>query len=116
MATAKVTVDMSGVAKKINRLKSNRKLGLFISSEAAKGMNRYVPMRDGALRDSADASVPLKITYNTPYAHYIWNGISKGGGGIKYTEPGVTSHWEEHYAAAHGEELGRAATNYVKGL
>lgn len=114
MATVKV--DMSGVPKKVSRLKKNTMLGKFMANEAMKGMNRYVPMRDGPLRDSADASVPFVVSYNTPYAHYIWEGVSKTGKSLSFTEPGAVSHWEEHYAKAHGEELGRAATKYAKGL
>lgn len=119
MATIKV--DMSGVPKKISRLKKNRKLGLYLSAQAAAGMYRYVPKREKILAGNPDTSVPFMVTYNTPYAHYIWNGISynrKGEpvGELKYTEPGTVSHWDKHYAKAHGEELGRAATKYAKGL
>lgn len=117
MATVKV--DMSGVSAKMNKIKSNRLLGLHLNVEAAKGMERYVPVRDNALRESVDTSKPFMVSYTMPYAHYIWNGISynkKGEavGELKYTEPGTLSHWEEHYQKSHGRELAKSATDFIR--
>lgn len=114
MATIKV--DMSGVSKKVQSLKPDKRLGQFMAETAMAGMDPYVPFRDGALSKDARAE-PFKITYIAPYAHYIWNGVSKSGKELnisKEKHPKATSHWDEHYAKAHGAELGRAATDYVK--
>lgn len=112
----RIKVDMSGVTKKISDLKKNSVFGIFVANEAMSGMEDYVPFRDGVLVDSAKAS-PFKVTYTAPYARYIWNGVSKSGAKLnisKEMHDKATSHWEEHYALAHGDELARAAKKYAE--
>ena len=49
----KVTINMSGVSAKLDRIATDRGLGIFLATEAASGMDQYVPFRDGALSGSA---------------------------------------------------------------
>lgn len=107
------TYNMSGVAAKLDRICTNRKLGAFLAAEAADGMDKYVPMRTGQLVESAEIS-PFKVTYKAPYAKYPFNGY-----GMKFRtdkHPLATSHWDRAYAAAEGEKLGRAGTQFLKRL
>lgn len=108
-----ITVDMSGAGRKIDALRSNKRLGEFMASEAQRGMEPYVPMRTGALVASAKSS-PFEVEYTASYATYPYHGRNM----TIRTEmhPLATKEWDKAYASAHGEELGRAATSFVKGL
>lgn len=104
----KVTVDMSGVEKKLDKIASDDALGLYMAQQGMKFMNeRYVPKRDGALRASAKAE-PWAITWNTPYAYRHWSGY----GDTNRTTPGTQSHWEQPASVA--EYIAKQATNYLK--
>lgn len=87
-------VDTSGFGPKLARLKSNKELGLFSASEAARMMDKYVPYRSGALAGSGLASSePWKVVYAMPYAIYVWNG--RGMTFSKQTHPLARSHWSQ---------------------
>lgn len=101
-------VDMSGVAKKLDSICQNTRVGKFGASELRRDMERRVPRLDGHLRASAVVS-PFTVTYNMPYARKQWTGR-----GIRnYTTPGTGSHWEKGVNKA---ELGIALTQYIRGL
>ena len=109
-----VKVDMSGVGRKITKICTNKKLGQHLANVAAKGMDKYVPMRTGQLSGS-HTEKPFHVIYTAPYAKYPYNGR-----GMRFTKdhhPNATSHWDKAYAAAGGEEqLAKAGTDFLKGL
>lgn len=109
-----VKVDMSGVGRKLDKISSNKKLGQLLANEAAKGMDKYVPMRTGALKDFV-VPTPFHVRYAAPYAKYVFNGR-----GMKFRKdhhPNATSHWDKAYVAAGGaEKLGKAGTDFLKGM
>lgn len=87
----KVTVDMSGVSAKIQRICDNSQLQQVMATAGLRYMNQhYVPFLDGALRKSGVAS-PGKITWSAPYAHRHWSGY----GDSNRNTPGTRSHWEQ---------------------
>lgn len=88
---AKVSsVDMSGAASKLGRLKTDRELGLYAASEAARLMDKYVPYRSGALAGSVNEQ-PWRVSYTMPYAIYVWRG--RGMTFSTQTHPQARSHW-----------------------
>lgn len=92
-ATVKVRgVETKGAASKVARLKTDRELGIFAASEAARLMDQYVPARSGALYESAHTdNQPWTVSYTMPYAIYVWNGR-----GMKFStqkHPNARSHW-----------------------
>lgn len=104
--------DMSGAAAKLSRIAKDRGLGQFLASEAQRGMGPFVPFRTGALEASAVAT-PFKVTYTAEYATYPYH----GRGTIRQEHhPNATSRWDRAYAAAHGQELGDAGTEYVRAM
>lgn len=105
--------DMSGVTRKVKAISSNKKLGAFLASEAADGMDKFVPYRTGRLTDSARVE-PFHIRYIAPYAKYPFYGY-----GMKFRHdqhPNATSRWDRAYAIADGEKLGKAGTAFLKRL
>lgn len=105
--------DMSGVKAKVRSICNNRQLGTFLASEAQKGMDKYVPMRTGALAQSASVS-PFKIRYNMKYATYPYHGRNMTF--TKDKHPNATSYWDRAYAIADGQKLGEAGTRFLKTL
>ena len=92
-AKAKViSVDVSGVGPKVNRIKGSSELGIFAASEASRLMDKYVPFRSGALAASATVK-PWAVLYVAPYAPYVYDGrnmtFSKQG------HPAARSKWDE---------------------
>lgn len=88
-----VRVDMSGVPAKLSRIKTNRQLGLFASSEAMRLMDKFVPWRTGDLAASANTSEPWKVSYTAPYAQKVYE-----GNGLKFRKdfhPLAMSHWDK---------------------
>lgn len=104
-------VDMAGAASKLGRIKTDRGLGLYAASEAARLMDKYVPYRSGALAGSVDTDTPWRVKYMMPYAIYVWRG--RGMTFSTQTHPQARSHWSrplENYP----EPLARKLTAKVK--
>lgn len=107
---ATVTLDLDGIPRKVDGIKSDGGLGLFMATEAMRGMSPYVPFRNGYLDASAEAE-PFAVTYGTSYAGRMYRGTS-----LKFSRerhPLATAEWDRAYTAAHGQELARAATAYL---
>lgn len=112
MISVKVKANMSGVASNVSKIASNKALGQFLASEAQRGMDKYVPMRTGALAGSVTVK-PFHVIYTAPYAKYPYNGR---GTLSKDKHPNATSHWDRAYAIADGQKLGQAGTRFLKTL
>ena len=108
-----VSVNVSGVVSKVRRITKNKTLGMYAVNETARLLQPYVPEREGILKSATGASKPWLLVYGTPYAHYQWNGVSKGGKGLSYTKPTATSHWEKQLDKS---RLARALTAFLKGM
>ena len=110
---SKVKADMSGVAAKISKIKTNQGLGKELADTAARGMDKFVPYRSSQLSTSVQTA-PFKVSYNTVYARRIYYGE-----GFKFRKDGhplARAKWDEGYVEAGGlEELAKAGTNYLKG-
>lgn len=104
-------VDMSGVAAKLSKIATNRRLGQFLADTAANGMDKYVPFRTGHLVGSSETS-PFKVTYTANYAKYPFYGKDM----TIHTEhhPNATSRWDRAYAIAQGQELADAGTKFIR--
>ena len=107
----KVTLESGGVHRKLVSIPKDDGLGLFLATEAMRGMSQYVPMRNGFLDASATAT-PFEVSYSTPYARTVYYGDR-----LKFSHERhalATSHWADAYSAAHVGELAQAATAYLK--
>lgn len=113
MATISVTVNTSGIGKKLDSICKNQSLGRFLATEAQKGMDKYVPMRTGALASSATIK-PFHVIYNALYAKYVYNG--KGKKFRRDKHPLATPEWDDAYAKADIGKLAKSATRFLKKL
>ena len=142
MSTTKVTTIITDPKGTINRILDDE-VGKFVASEWARYFAKYVPMREGTLAQNITIK-PYQVTYNSPYAHYQWEGKLYvdpiTGNGAFYdpdygfwSRPGVTkiptdttlnyskeqnplatSPWEVPAYIAFRETVAKAVTNYLK--
>lgn len=74
-----VRIDLSGVLGKIDAMK---KMAIrAATSQAFDDISMYVPLAEGALMGSAEAGFEPEtghIEWNTPYAHYLYEGVVYG--------------------------------------
>lgn len=89
-----IKIDMSGVPKKIDEIKSDPKLGMYVAEEAARFMQPFVPEREGILKVATTNSRPWVVVYDTPYARKMYEGKADSGAPLKYTKPTAMAHWE----------------------
>lgn len=77
----------------------------------------YTPMDTGRTRDSVDASIGSGVLYYPgPYAHYIWEGVSKNGKPLIYQKknPHAGPHWVERAMADHLQDVCREAEKELR--
>ena len=72
----------------------------FLTSECAKSMDKFVPMREGNLRQYKIEG--NQIIYDQPYARYQYHGIrADGTHKVKhYTTPGTGPYWDKRMESA----------------
>lgn len=61
----------------------NGNLRLFLANTCFRRMHKYTPFDTGTLASTATIE-PGKITYEVPYAHYMYVGKTKSGEDINY--------------------------------
>lgn len=106
-----VKADFPGVPAKIDKISKNKQVGNFAANEAERLMQPYVPERDSILIGSTSIA-PFKVIYNTPYAHYQYEGRNIRN----RTKATSMSHWEKGLAGAGVAKLAQAITSFIKGL
>lgn len=97
-------VDVSGVVKKVQRIKNDDAIGTFAASEAARLMQPYVPEREGILKIAT--ARPWKVVYTVPYAAYQYYGTR-----FHHPKPTATSHWDKELDKG---ALARIVEAYIK--
>ena len=83
------------------RLKKAQK---WLANQVIKDSEEIVPLRTGRLRKSVKAKKGGKqVTYNTPYARYVYEGVRKDGRPIRFRTPGTMSHWYDEAYKRYGK-------------
>lgn len=89
----------------------NGRVQRFFTEACYKRMDKYVPKRDGFLRDIAPRTVNT-ITYESPYAHAQYVGYTKGP--VRhYTTPGTGPYWDKRMLSAERSDLVKEVQKYV---
>lgn len=99
---ARLGIDPSGKAQK------------FFTNTCRIHMDKYVPMDTGSLRENVSTTAD-KITYESPYAHYIYLGISKNGKELNYKTPLTGSYWDKKMVSAEMPDIIDEVQNYIGG-
>ena len=69
-------------------IEPNGRVQRYFQDTCYRYMNEYVPRDDGNLRRNVDLSDPTKIVYESPYAHYQYEGklyVMENGKGAYYS-------------------------------
>ena len=128
---AKVELKPVGVIKARLGIEPNGRVQRKFQSLCQQYMDKYVPYRDGNLRRNVDLSNPTQIVYESPYAHYQYEGVlyvmdngkgayyspeygfwSKKGVAktrtntpLNYHTAGTGDHWDERMKSAEMDSL-----------
>ena len=95
-------------------IEPNGRVQKFFTSTCEKHMHKYVSYRYGDLRSDVDVQAD-SITYESPYAHYQYKGISKSGKPLNYKTPGTGSYWDKRMVSAEMEQVVQEVQDYIGG-
>ena len=88
----------------------------FFSFSCRKHMDKYIPMDTGNLADTWDMGADY-ITYEQPYAHYQYIGISKSGKPLNYStekHPYAGSYWDKRMVSAEMQDVVKEVQDEVR--
>jgi len=97
-------------------LEVNGRTQKFFVDTCAKHMDKYVPMDTGELARTITKG-PDYITYEMPYAHYQYRGISNAGNPLNYSTEKhalATSYWDRHMVTAEMPDVIKEVQDYMK--
>ena len=106
-----IKMDLSGVPVKISKICKSEKVGLYFAQQAERLMAPYVPMDTGMLVDNTTVE-PFKVTYDSPYAHHIFEG--HGLNFNKEKHPLATERWDNAMSVAKGSQLANEVSNFIR--
>lgn len=95
-------------------IEPNGRVQKFFTNTCYKHMDKYVPLDKGDLRTNVDIQED-SITYESPYAHYQYKGISKSGKPLNYRTPGTGSYWDERMKSAEIQDIIKEVQDYIGG-
>lgn len=91
------TIKLNGAYFKVRRICNSDKVGYFLAQTWHKYFDKYTPTQQGILKSNVHYE-PFKVIYDSPYAHYMHEGI-------KYIDPTInasgwfdvdTGRWYSH--------------------
>lgn len=121
-------------------IEPNGRVQRYFQNACYRYMDKYVPIEDGNLRRNVDLANPNYIVYESPYAHYMYEGkvmgpnipIKRGehitgwfsprgkrkhytGKDINYHKAGTGDHWDRRMVSAEMTDLIKEVQNFVGG-
>lgn len=98
-------------------IEPNGKAQKFFAMSCYKHMDKYVPYDTGNLSLIVDV-MPNRIIYESPYAHYIYEGVSKSGKPLNYKKdkhPFATKQWDKKMWSAEKDDITKEVADYIGG-
>lgn len=89
----------------------------FLTDTCYNHMDKYVPMDSGTLSRIVTVEIG-RITYEMPYAHYMYQGVTKDGKPFNYSKdkhPYAGDHWDKRMVTAEMQEIEKEVQNYIGG-
>jgi len=105
----------SSVSQIIKNSGINDNTALFAANEARKLMNDYVPMKTGALCDTAQVFVENDrgvVFYPQNYAGFCYYGDKKNFSRDKHEK--ASAYWDKAMLLTHKDDLISSVNNYIK--
>lgn len=79
-----------------------------------------MPFRSGAMvDDQTEVTSPTTIHVGAPYAQYVYEGVSRSGRPLNYTEtfhPKAGPHWDRTMLQNEGGQIAEEVAAYVRSL
>ena len=91
----------------------NGRVQRFFTDTCYRHMDKYVPKETGNLRNIVSKNVD-SITYESPYAHAQYVGVTKGPV-RNYTTPGTGPYWDKRMVSAEMQEVIKETQEYLNG-
>ena len=113
--SVKVVVEIP--LKIVDSITNNDQLGLFLAATWKRYMDKYVPVDQGMLYQTADATKPFEVSYIQNYSHYQWEGLSKSGKKLRYSKeqhPLAQSHWEKAAYKDNVDNVAKEVKEYLR--
>ena len=107
-----VKIKPTSVIKERLGIEPNGRVQKFFTNTCYKHMDKYVPLDEGNLRNNVTIRSD-SITYESPYARYQYNGISKKGKPLNYKTPGTGKYWDKRMVSAEMQDVVKEVQNYV---
>ena len=120
-------------------IEPNGRVQRYFQKRCKDYMDKYVPREDGNLRKNVDLSNPNLIVYQSPYAHYMYEGKVMGpnipitengniigwfspkgkrkhytGKDIVYHKAGTGDHWDRRMVSAEMDSLVKEIQDYIR--
>ena len=93
-------------------LEPNGRVHAFFTNTCYKHMDKYVPKRNGDLRNNVDIQTD-KIIYMSDYAKIQYEGIIWGHEVQNYTTPGTGPYWDKRMVSAEMQDVVREVQDYI---
>jgi hypothetical protein len=95
-------------------IEPNGRVQKFFTNTCYKHMDKYVPLDEGNLRTNVSVKSD-SITYESPYARYQYNGVSKNGKPLNYQTPGTGDYWDKRMVSAEMQDVVKEVQDYIGG-
>ena len=106
-----VRFEFNSIPAKLDKICKSDKVGLYAAQQAERLMAPYVPMDTGMLVDDTTVE-PFRVTYNSTYAHHVYEGINLNFNKEKH--PLATAKWNNAMQIAKAGQLATEVTNFIK--
>ena len=81
-------------------------------------MDKYVPWGDTGMLKDRNTKTATSVTYEMPYAHYQYEGISRfSGKPLNYRKDNnalASSHWDKKMVSAEMQDVIKEVQDYVR--
>lgn len=109
----KITVDLSGVNKKLDNIGKRTDVGTFVATTVYRNYKEFVPREEGDLEDDVTIE-PFRITHNMPYAHRQYKGDNFNF--RKSPHANACAHWDTAGYNAKKTAINKDIESYLKKL
>lgn len=110
-----VKMQPTSVIKARLGIEPNGKVHKFFTHTCRIHNDKYVPFDTGTLADTVTEETNCYI-YEQPYAHYVYEGISKNGKPLNYhtdKHPLAGSHWDKRMVSAEMQDIVKEVQDFI---
>ena len=110
-----VKMQPTSVIKARLGIEPNGKVHKFFTHTCRIHNDKYVPFDTGTLAETTTEETNCYI-YEQPYAHYVYEGISKSGKPLVYQtdkHPYAGSHWDRRMVSAEMQDIVKEVQDFI---